>query len=166
MAMANVLLCSDEPILAEGLSRILSGSDQMRLISYCPGIDGLRDQMSTHQPDILLNLSNDGWFHGSSEHDMHLAVSIFRAVENRVPLARAVNTGISALIDGNGRVLASLPKLKEGILARNIPLDDRVSLYSTWGDWVGILCLAATVALFPLAGLQPLWERTRLNQDL
>ena len=49
------------------------------------------------QPDLVLNLSNDGWFHGSSEHDMHLAISVFRAVENRVPLARAVNTGISAL---------------------------------------------------------------------
>ncbi len=54
MAMANVLLCSDEPILAEGLSRILAGSDQMRLISYCPGLDTLRDQISAHQPDILL----------------------------------------------------------------------------------------------------------------
>ena len=39
---------------------------------------------------MLLNLSNDGWFHGSSEHDMHLAVSVFRTIENRVPLARAV----------------------------------------------------------------------------
>src|SRR5579863_5151115 len=52
--MANVLLCSDEPILAEGLARILASSDQMNLISYCPGIDGLRAQMESHQPDILL----------------------------------------------------------------------------------------------------------------
>jgi apolipoprotein N-acyltransferase len=118
------------------------------------------------QPDVLLNLSNDGWFHGSSEHDMHLAVSIFRAVENRVPLARTVNTGISAFVDGNGRVLAALPKLEEGILARTIPLDDRVSLYSTWGDWVGILCLAGTLALLPLAGLQPLLGGTRFNQSI
>jgi apolipoprotein N-acyltransferase len=84
---------------------------------------------------------------------MHLAVSIFRAVENRVPLARTVNTGISAFIDGNGRVLASLPKLQEGILARSVPLDDRASLYSSWGDWVGLTCLAATLALFPLSWL-------------
>ena len=106
------------------------------------------------QPDVLLNLSNDGWFRGSSEHDMHLAVSVFRAVENRVPLARAVNTGISAIIDGNGRVLAALPKLQEGILAQIIPLDDRVGLYSTWGDWVGIFCLTATIALLPWATVQ------------
>ena len=44
----------------------------------------------------------------TSEHEMHLAVSTFRCIENRVPLARAVNTGISAMIDGNGRIVKSL----------------------------------------------------------
>ena len=52
--MANVLLCSDEPILAEGLARILAGSEALNLISYCPGIDGLQAQMEAHQPDLLL----------------------------------------------------------------------------------------------------------------
>jgi DNA-binding NarL/FixJ family response regulator len=52
--MANVLLCSDEPILAEGLARILTGAEALELISYCPGIDGLRSQMELHQPDIVL----------------------------------------------------------------------------------------------------------------
>jgi len=52
--MANVLLCSDEPILAEGLARILASSDALDLISYCHGIDDLRPQMEQHQPDILL----------------------------------------------------------------------------------------------------------------
>ena len=41
----------------------------------------------TRQPDVLVNLSNDGWFHGSAELDMHLAIGAFRAVEHRVPLA-------------------------------------------------------------------------------
>jgi DNA-binding NarL/FixJ family response regulator len=52
--MANVLLCTDEPILAEGLARILAGSEALDLISYCPGIDGLQSQMELHQPDLLL----------------------------------------------------------------------------------------------------------------
>jgi DNA-binding NarL/FixJ family response regulator len=52
--MANVLLCSDEPILAEGLARILAGSEALKLISYCPGIEGLQAQMESHQPDLLL----------------------------------------------------------------------------------------------------------------
>jgi DNA-binding NarL/FixJ family response regulator len=54
MAMANVLLCSEEPILAEGLASILTGSETLNLISYCRGIEGLRGQMELHQPDLLL----------------------------------------------------------------------------------------------------------------
>jgi apolipoprotein N-acyltransferase len=59
--------------------------------------------------DFLINISNDGWFDGSSEHDEHLAVSRFRAIECRRALARSVNMGISALIDGNGRILQPHP---------------------------------------------------------
>lgn len=55
--------------------------------------------------DFLVNMSNDGWFDGSSEHEEHLAVSRFRAIECRRSMVRAVNMGVSAVIDGNGRVL-------------------------------------------------------------
>lgn len=101
-------------------------------------------------PDVLLNISNDGWFHGSSELDMHLAVSVFRCVENRVPLARAVNTGISAVVDGNGRIRKRLAKQLESVLVATIPLDDRTSLYTVWGEWLGWTCLAVTIGLVPL----------------
>jgi apolipoprotein N-acyltransferase len=59
--------------------------------------------------DFLVNISNDGWFDGSSEHDEHLAICRFRAIECRRSVARAVNMGISALIDSNGRVLRPIP---------------------------------------------------------
>jgi apolipoprotein N-acyltransferase len=59
--------------------------------------------------DFVLNISNDGWFNGTSEHDQHLAICRFRAVECRRSVARAVNMGISAVIDGNGRVLRPQP---------------------------------------------------------
>jgi apolipoprotein N-acyltransferase len=59
--------------------------------------------------DFLVNISNDGWFDGTSEHEEHLAVCRLRAVENRVPVVRAVNMGVSAVIDGDGRVLAPEP---------------------------------------------------------
>jgi apolipoprotein N-acyltransferase len=59
--------------------------------------------------DFVLNVSNDGWFNGTSEHDQHLAICRFRAVECRRSVARAVNMGISAVIDGNGRVLRPQP---------------------------------------------------------
>jgi apolipoprotein N-acyltransferase len=107
------------------------------------------------QPDILINLSNDGWFHETSEHEMHLAISVFRCIENRVPLARAVNTGISAMIDGNGRIIQSLAKLKSGVVLEQAPLDDRVSFYSRWGDWLGVFCLATTLGLLILGTFSP-----------
>ncbi len=67
--------------------------------------------------DVLVNLSNDGWFvyrwgggsyQGSSEHPQHLVQYCFRAVENRVPVIRAVNTGISASINSNGQIEAEI----------------------------------------------------------
>ena len=115
-------------------------------------------------PDILLNLSNDGWFatkddadviHGTSEHAMHLAASVFRAVEHRVPLARAANTGISSVVDGNGRVVAALDAGKEDVLIAPVPLDPRTGLYTTVGDWVGQGCLAVTIGIVPLG----FWRR-------
>ena len=59
--------------------------------------------------DFLLNISNDGWFDGTSEHDEHLAICRFRAVECRRSIGRAVNMGVSAVIDPDGRVLAPRP---------------------------------------------------------
>jgi apolipoprotein N-acyltransferase len=106
------------------------------------------------RPDVLLNISNDGWFHGSAELDMHLAISVFRAVEHRVPLARAVNTGISALIDGNGRILEALPKLQQGVLVHSVPLDGRSTRYTAWGDWFALGCLAVTIGLVVVGGVR------------
>ncbi len=101
-------------------------------------------------PDVLINLSNDGWFHASSELDMHLAIAVFRAVEHRVPLARAVNTGLSALVDGNGEIRETLPKDTKGVLSFTVPIDNRTSCYSRWGDWLGLSCLAVTIGVIPL----------------
>ena len=139
--------------------------------------------VAEQKPGFLVNISNDGWFNGTAEHEEHLAVSRFRAVETRRSLVRSVNMGISAVIDGNGRVLA--PELKEdrdsakiwevnadagdlplrrwsefkkvsGVLFASVPLDDRGSLYSAWGDWLPWGCWAllalALVALRPLTG--------------
>lgn len=54
--------------------------------------------------DVLLSISNDGWFLYSAELEQHLAAAVFRAIENRVSVARSVNTGISALVHPNGKI--------------------------------------------------------------
>jgi apolipoprotein N-acyltransferase len=119
-----------------------------------------RETTDGRQPDVLVNLSNDGWFHGSAELDMHLAVSVFRTIEHRVPLARAVNTGISALIDGNGEIRDALPRETETVLSVSVPLDDRTSNYTVLGDWVGISCLAVTIGLVPMGFLRRRMTKT------
>jgi apolipoprotein N-acyltransferase len=117
------------------------------------------------QPDLLFNLSNDGWFRGSSEHAAHLANCVFRAVENRAPIARAVNTGMSALIDGDGRVLKSLGAAETGVLVGVAPLDDRNSLYSSWGDWLPLTCMAIVIGLVVL-DRGSLWAGWRTSPSL
>jgi len=130
------------------------------------------DKTSPGDVDCLVNLSNDGWFHGSSEHDQHLITASFRCIETRVPMVRAVNTGISAIVDGNGRIrdpevlidldkmkartpserttlidpaTGKMPKLATFVQVGHIPLDPRESLYVRWGDWFAMACLAATL---------------------
>jgi apolipoprotein N-acyltransferase len=98
--------------------------------------------------DFLVNLTNDGWFHGSSELDQHLITAAFRCVEFRTPMVRAVNTGISAIIDGDGVVRRRAEGLKTGaskqdeaVVVDNVPLDSRRSLYLAGGDWFPGICL-------------------------
>src|SRR5207253_5480434 len=99
--------------------------------------------------DFLLNISNDGWFDDTSEHEQHLAICRFRAIECRRAVARAVNMGISAVIDGNGRVIAlpgpswSASKKIAAVLTAAIPLDQRTSIYARWGDWLPWSCWVA-----------------------
>jgi apolipoprotein N-acyltransferase len=102
--------------------------------------------------DFLINISNDGWFDGTSEHEEHLAICRFRAIECRRAVARAVNMGISAVIDGNGRITLlpgpswAASKKVEKVLTAAIPIDRRASLYARWGDWFAWTCSLGLVA--------------------
>lgn len=111
--------------------------------------------------DFLVNLTNDGWFHGSSELDQHLITAAFRCVECRTPMVRAVNTGISAFIDGDGVIRRRALGLKNGeskqeeaVVVDTVPLDSRRSLYLAGGDWFPGTCLVCcgVVALTGLFG--------------
>jgi apolipoprotein N-acyltransferase len=114
--------------------------------------------------NFLLNISNDGWFDGTSEHDEHLAICRFRAVECRRSVARAVNMGISALVDSNGRVLrpetqhrpAGFP---EWVHVWQVPPDSRAELpVSEWHRYKKITgVLLATVPIDSRTSLYARW---------
>ncbi|MGL4420417.1 MAG: apolipoprotein N-acyltransferase, partial [Gemmataceae bacterium] len=100
--------------------------------------------------DFLVNQSNDGWFRGTEEHEQHLAICRFRAIETRRTVVRAVNMGISAFIDPDGRVVAlpgdswALSKRMDGTVTDRVPLDTRTTIYSEYGDWFPLLCWVIT----------------------
>ncbi len=106
------------------------------------------------RPDVIVNLTNDGWFWGSSELDMHLTAAVFRAVEVRTPLVIAANTGFSASIDGSGRLLARGPRRATAALRVAVTRDGRWSPWLTTGSLPAWACVAvaAAVTLSALGG--------------
>jgi len=104
--------------------------------------------------DFMINITNDAWFHDSSELDQHLAIMVFRAVENRISITRAANSGISSFVAPNGEIYDYLDnegkyKEIEGILCNKIRFEDSVnSWYTNHGDLFAISCLSITAILF------------------
>jgi apolipoprotein N-acyltransferase len=94
---------------------------------------------------FIANLSNDGWF-ATLEKYQHWQTTIFRCIENRVPMARSANTGISGFIDSCGRVQETIAPGAVGYLVRQIELDDRVTFYSHYGDVFAYACVLLTAA--------------------
>jgi apolipoprotein N-acyltransferase len=132
--------------------------------------------------DILANMSNDGWFtlngKGTTEQAQHLSLYVFRAIENRVPVVRAVNTGISASIDSCGRIVASIvPTMSVGTLLldgkkRNdvqyadghgpiVLVDDRTSGYDLAGDFFAQAVALLAACLLAWAG----WKSGKLKSS-
>ena len=86
------------------------------------------------RPGWLLNLTNDGWFGISSGPYQHLQQSRVRAIEEGLPLVRAANTGISAVVDPVGRIVRSLPLGTEGVLDAPLPQRLDPTVYVRFGD--------------------------------
>jgi len=106
-----------------------------------------------------VNITNDGWFR-YNEMPQHFQAAVFRSIENRVPTARSVNTGISGFIDSNGRAEDTISPSTEGIAAHTLMLDGRDSIYTRFGDVFAFLCAAGTVGL-SIASLGRWWNHRR-----
>jgi apolipoprotein N-acyltransferase len=100
---------------------------------------------------FLVNMTNEGWFGESAEFDQLLAISVFRAVENRVGMVRATNSGISAYVDYQGRVRDRVRGPKggdravEGILRCRVRFGGSGSVYTHVGDAFAVVCAVAAL---------------------
>ena len=114
---------------------------------------------------FLVNITNDGWFGRSAAAYQHAQNSIFRAVENRINVIRAANTGLSCFIDQKGRVIGKVSSANkdlfvEGFRVHEIILSRTRTIYNVYGDILAYLCMFVTV--FGIARF--LWYRKELSR--
>jgi apolipoprotein N-acyltransferase len=92
---------------------------------------------------LLVNITNDAWFGDSSAPYQHLSMTVFRAIENRLSLLRAANTGISAIIDPTGRILFQTRIFERTTLKGRAIMVDEKTFYAAYGDMFVYLCVVA-----------------------
>ena len=125
------------------------------LICYEVILPSYVNKMVAHaDPDLLVNLTNDAWFGDSTEPWIHLALAKLRAVEHRRYLVRATNSGVSAIVDANGRVTMHGSTFTAEPLTGDVAFMSRSTIFETLGDvpwWLA----AAAIALMSF------WSRPR-----
>jgi apolipoprotein N-acyltransferase len=96
---------------------------------------------------LMVNMTNDAWFGRTSGPSQHLAMYPFRAVEHRVSIVRAANTGVSAFIAPSGMIVRRLQLFERGVMTDGVPLRTRLTVFTRIGDWLGLLSLTVTTAV-------------------
>ncbi len=126
------------------------------LICFEDTVGSLARKFVRPEPQMIVNITNDGWFLQSEEPEVHLANAVFRAIELRRPMVRATNTGVSCFIDTNGHVISKLTdpdtgsSFIEGTLPGEVkvPRAGQITLYARFGDWFALTLLGICVVVW------------------
>jgi apolipoprotein N-acyltransferase len=125
--------------------------------------DELR-QFSLEGAQVLINISDDGWYGDTSAPWEHLDMVRMRAIENRRWVLRATNTGITAAIDPSGRITATIPRHIRTSVQVAFGYRNDITFYSRYGDWFAWLCVLVTVVLFAFSfGRQRFIAQSQVN---
>jgi apolipoprotein N-acyltransferase len=101
--------------------------------------------------EILVNITNDAWFGRTSAPYQHLSMTVFRAIESRLYLVRAANTGISAIIDPKGEILSRTGIFERTTLTGDVKIIDEKTCYAAYGDAFVYLCAIALLGMTVLS---------------
>ena len=113
------------------------------------------------RPGLLINATNDGWFGNTTGPYQHFHQSRMRAVEEGVPLVRAANNGISAMIDPFGRVVNSIGLSERGVIDAQLPMPRSPTYYATYGE----LCFILVLIIFVLVAFIPMSYSTIFGES-
>jgi len=100
---------------------------------------------------LMVNMTNDAWFGRTSGPAQHLAMYPFRAVEHRLAVVRAANTGVSAFIAPTGAIGRRLPLFERGVMIERVPLRAGATWFTRLGDWLAYLSFLVSAAALALA---------------
>ncbi len=117
------------------------------LICYEIIFPGLVRSFVEKGADVLVTITNDAWFGPTSAPYQHFVMAVFRAVENRVPVIRAANTGISGFIDTRGRISKTSNIFVEAVLNEKVAVGKSRSIYTEYGDVFAYLCIGGAMLL-------------------
>ena len=134
------------------------------LICFEDALGELTRQSVLRGAQLLVNVTNDAWFGRTAASRQHFDEAVFRTVENRRPLVRCANTGVTAFVDRDGRVTQMLLQpdgtvFGQGILAGvvDVPTGTGLTFYTRHGDVFSVACAAAAALAAFMAG----WRRLR-----
>lgn len=97
--------------------------------------------------DFIVTVTNDAWFGRTNGPYQHFSVAVFRAIENRKPVIRAANTGISGFINSNGEILAATALFSKTALKADIITDRTITFYTKYGDLFSFVCIVLSFLL-------------------
>lgn len=129
--------------------RVLSTGDLKlgTFICYESAFPHLVRQFPALGANVLVNLSNDGWFFRTAAREQHLQLARMRATENRRWILRATNNGITTSIDPAGRLMQAFPEFQETAGKLEFSTVEETTFYSRHGDWFAWTCLVAGIGL-------------------
>ena len=129
------------------LKAVTPYGDFATLICYEIIFPGLVRKFYSGGGDFMVNITNDAWFGRTIGPYQHFSIAVFRAVENRKPVIRAANTGVSGFIDSSGRILSSTGLFQRTALTGEIRTDTYRSFYSRYGDLFSYVLIIFSIIL-------------------